>query len=247
MGKDSVKDVEERLSGQINDLEVYLEKIFKKMDGMKEAMKELGERMEAKMEGIEAKMDELAKKVNDLEKRTSVLEDRVLEMGKDSSNMEAKMVKEFSEMEAKRNNIVVFGVPEPSSSNGESPRDKDVKVIDGILEKIIGEKIAFDLKFRIGQKQDGKVRPIVISMRNIGDKESVLKNANRLRDHQTWSKIYLKPDLTKSQREFVKAQEAELKVEAARRNSLLKNGESWEWKIRGRGLQHHLAKVTIRD
>ena len=157
------------------------------------------------------------------------------------------MVKEFSEMEAKRNNIVVFGVPEPSSSNGESPRDKDVKVIDGILEKIIGEKIAFDLKFRIGQKQDGKVRPIVISMRNVGDKESVLKNANRLRDHQTWSKIYLKPDLTKSQREFVKAQEAELKVEAARRNSLLKNGESWEWKIRGRGLQHHLAKVTIRD
>ena len=78
-------------------------------------------------------------------------------------------------------------------------------------------------------------------------KESVLKNANRLRDHQTWSKIYLKPDLTKSQREFVKAQEAELKVEAARRNSLLKNGESWEWKIRGKGLQHHLAKVTIRD
>ena len=138
-------------------------------------------------------------------------------------------------------------MPEPSSSNGESPRDKDVKVIDGILEKIIGEKIAFDLKFRIGQKQDGKVRPIVISMRNIGDKESVLKNANRLRDHQTWRKIYLKPDLTKSQREFVKAQEAELKVEAARRNSLLKNGESWEWKIRGRGLQHHLAKVTIRD
>ena len=236
MGKDSIKDVEERLSGQIGDLEVYLEKILKKMD----AMKESGARMEAKM-------DELAKQVNDLEKRTSVLEDRVLEIGKDSSNMEAKMVKEFSEMEAKRNNIVVFGVPEPSSSNGESPRDKDVKVIDGILEKIIGEKIAFNLKFRIGQKQDGKVRPIVISIRNIGDKESVLKNANRLKGHQTWSKIYLKPDLTKSQREFVKAQEAELKVEAARRNSLLKNGESWEWKIRGRGLQHHLAKVTIRD
>ena len=77
--------------------------------------------------------------------------------------------------------------------------------------------------------------------------ESVLKSANKLKDHQTWGKIYLKPDLTKSQREFIKAQEAELKVEAARRNSLLKNGESWEWKIRGRGLQHHLAKVTIRD
>ena len=30
MGKDSIKDVEERLSGQINDLEVYLEKIFNK-------------------------------------------------------------------------------------------------------------------------------------------------------------------------------------------------------------------------
>ena len=49
MGKDSIKDVEERLSGQINDLEVYLEKIFKKMDAMKEAMKEIGEQMETKM------------------------------------------------------------------------------------------------------------------------------------------------------------------------------------------------------
>ena len=55
MGKDSIKDVEERLSGQIGDLGVYLEKILKRMN----AMKESGERMEAKM-------DELAKQISDL-------------------------------------------------------------------------------------------------------------------------------------------------------------------------------------
>ena len=66
-----MKDVEERLSGQIGDLEKYLETILQRMDKMKES----GER-------VEAKLDELAKRVSDLEKRTSVMEDCVLEMGR---------------------------------------------------------------------------------------------------------------------------------------------------------------------
>ena len=59
-----MKDVEERLSGLINDLEGNLERIFQKFDRKMDSMKESVERIEAKMDGI-------AKQVNDLENRTS--------------------------------------------------------------------------------------------------------------------------------------------------------------------------------
>ena len=49
--------------------------------------------------------------------------------------------------------------------------------------------------------------------------------------HDEWKDVYIKQDLTKSQRALGKKHEEELKKEAERRNSLLKNGEDWTWGI----------------
>ena len=103
------------------------------------------------------------------------------------------------------------------------------------------------MRFRIGKREEGKIRPIVVSLRDEREKESILRGSSKLKDSHDWKDVYIRPDLTKAQREFMKKQEDQLKAEAASKNSLLKNGETWEWKIRGRGLIRYLAKVPIRD
>ena len=157
------------------------------------------------------------------------------------SNLE-KAIKEMNEMEEKRANILVFGLPEPGHQVGSSPREYDSNKVDQILEKITGRKIKFHVKVRIGAKVDNKVRPIVVNLENPQEREEILRKASALKSESDWKNVYIKQDLTKNQRDLLKKQEEELKEEAQERNSLLKNGEDWRWVIRGRGFQRHLIK-----
>ena len=243
-----MKDVEERIMCRIDRVE---DKIGRTNDRLVEMLeKKLEDMLDKKLEPAMTKLERLVNKVAeslervcakvaDLEKRTSVVETRLFEMGKDMEAVEDKVVKELAEIETKKNNVVVFGVPE-------GDKTKDVQAIDSVLEAIAEKKVVFEVKFRIGEKDATKVRPIVVRLHQESEKETILKGSNKLKDHQNWKNIYLKQDMTKKQRDYSKAQEEELKAEAARRNSHLKNGEGWEWKVRGKPLLRHLAKVHLR-
>ena len=155
---------------------------------------------------------------------------------------------ELNEVESKRNNIVVFGILESDSAPGRSsPKEKDRQEIDSIFEALASKGVQSEIKFRIGKKEAGKVRPVVVRLKEANDKETIFWGSSQLKEHRQWKEVYVKQDLTKSQRDLMKKQEEDLKSEAARRNALLNNGEGWEWKVRGRGLQRHLARVHFTD
>ena len=207
-----------------------------KIDSLQKSQDSLQNKMDSVETHLKAAVDDLRQKVQDVDKR-------VTDTAQEVTRVKISTMKEIYEMDDKRSNVIVFGIPEPVSTGGVSPRDKDAKDIDSIFETIVGRKIAFDLKFRIGQKQDNRIRPIAVKLRELSDKEAVLSSSAALRGHQQWGGVYIKHDLTKFQREFIKKQEDELRAEAATRNSLLGNGEDWEWGIRGRGMMRHLSKV----
>ena len=115
--------------------------------------------------------------------------------------------------------------------------------MDAVLEVVAEKKVVFDMKYRVRAKADGKVWPIVVKLSDEKDKEMIIQGSSRLKNHQDFKAMYVKQDLTKLQRSFMVRQEEELCAEAAQKNSLLTNGENWEWQIRGRGLMRHLAKI----
>ena len=245
MTKEKMKDIEERLLVRMDEMEDKMkrtnDRMMEKLEGF------LDKKLEATVTRLEGTLSTMAEslkresiKVADLEKRMPKVEKRLFDMEKEVEATERKVIKELGEIEMKKNIIVVFGVPEGDKA-------KDAQAIDSILEVIAEKKIVFEVKFRIGQKEPTKVRPVIVTLHGEGDKETILKGSNKLKDHQHWKNVYLKPDMTKNQRDYIKNQEDELKAEAARRNSLLKNGEGWEWRVRGRALQRHLAKVHLRD
>ena len=185
---------------------------------------------------IGTQLKDVVKKVDENSKQLQGMEKRLGEVEKTNVEFHNLLVKELNEIELKRPNVVLFGVPEKALS-------EDAKVVENLLEVVAERKVAFEVQFRIGPKVDGKVRPIVARLHEEKDKVMLLKGANKLKDHDQFKGMYIKPDLTKAQRGFMKKQEEGLRNEAACKNSLLKNGENWEWRVRGRGMERHLAKV----
>ena len=155
----------------------------------------------------------------------------------------AEALSELHAVEAKRPNVIIFGIPEPSGDA--SLRDQDIKAVDDIIESLTGNKKPFDLRFRIGKKQ-AKPRPILIRMLDLKDKEEILGKGYKLKDHPQWKDIYIKEDLTRSQREQVGQLNEKLAAEATSKNAGLKN-EDWRWVVRGRGMQRHLAKSKNKE
>ena len=200
---------------------------------------------QANLEKVLEKIDGIKTGIVDLDSRLKVVEKEVMEVKKDKAENGGVPMKELMEIEDKKANLVIFGIPEQTGSGltSRSAKDKDAQVVDSILEEVARRKVVFEVKFRIGPKEEGKDRPIVLKLRNQHEKYEILDNCNRLKDHPQWKNVHIRPDLTKLQRECRKAHEAQLKAEASQKNAERKNGETWEWKPRGRGLLRHLVKV----
>ena len=189
---------------------------------------------------VAAVQQELSVVKKDMSERITVTEQAV-------KDVKAEALRELYAVEAKRSNLVLFGIPEPSRSEGSdhvSPRDQDIKAVDSILESLTGVKKTFDLRFRIGKKQD-KPRPVLIKLPDPKDKEEILSKGHMLKDNPQWKRVYINEDLTPAQREHIDQLNKNLVSEANSKNAGLKN-EDWKWVVRGRGMQRHLAKTKIR-
>ena len=242
-GKDAVfaEEMQQLVSHSVQQLLVPMRKEI--IDGQKaESAKIVRE-----VNDLGTTVSDLKATVSDLsstfETRITAIESDLAEAKKSCASNLDTMLKEMCEVEEKRSNILIFGLPEPMGAGRNSPRDQDISEVDKILEKIVGRKVAFNVKFRIGAKAEDKTRPIVVKLRDNHEKEEILAGSSALKTHEEWKDVYIKQDLTKSQRALGKKHEEELKKEAERRNTLLKNGEDWTWGIRGRGFLRHLIKL----
>ena len=236
MGKETIRDVVEQLvllNTSVATMDTKVTSNGTKLEGVKGEVRKLSEAVA-----------ELGPRVQLIEEKCAAVEKRCDELNLSVADARTYALKEIHKIEAKRNNLVLFGIPEASDSHQGSPRDQDLKKVDEVVELLAGAKKPFELKFRIGKKQD-RPRPILVRMRDLIDKDSLLSKAHTLSQHPQWKKTFIQPDLTRNQREQVQRMESELTITAATRNAELKNGEGWKWAIRGRGMDRHLAKVKV--
>ena len=111
----------------------------------------------------------------------------------------------------RRNNAVIFGLAE-----------KDEEQTKQHIE-VIAEKLEVNMKMlkitRAGRpRTDGKPRPIIIELATEQEKWNFIKKANsiRYREIEELKNIYIKPDLTKTQRQEDSKLREELKTRRAK-------------------------------
>ena len=157
---ENVKDFKHEVRRDMKEIETQLKKLNSSNSELGTQLKNVSDTLltinnkltsvESKLETVESKLE---KSVEDIQKRVDAVEQRV-------TSCESATFKELYDIEAKRSNIVLFGLPEPERTGTISPKEQDAKVVDEIFDFLTGGKQAFEIKFRIGPKQDGKTRPV---------------------------------------------------------------------------------------
>ncbi|VEN39038.1 unnamed protein product [Callosobruchus maculatus] len=191
---------------QISTNEIYslLEKVSMQIADIKNDVVQLKENLEKH----ESQIENLNSKISVVEAENVILKEKLVAANKS----------------LKKDNIIVFGVTETEAEN--TPE---------LIIKLLNDKLSTNLEiaeisnaYRLGQKQNNKTRPILISFVRYLVKQNILRSASKLKG----SGIALANDLTTEERETQKQlykyyKEAKQKHQHAKikNNRLVVNGD----------------------
>jgi hypothetical protein len=116
--------------------------------------------------------------------RTANLEKVVTDLNKNLQKIESNDMKR---------NIIIYGYDEKARENW---KELDAKLEDLRLKLGLGQKIDYDLAFRLGKPRPGESRPILIKLLRTRDKFEILSAAKNLKG----TNIYIHQDMTPEDR-----------------------------------------------
>lgn len=191
---------------------------------MESNKKEMLSKLGGEIGDLKEMVGSLLERVKELENNNNLLELKVqrLEYERDNAVREAisASLSEFEDIDRRRKNVIIFGVPEIDNVSAETAREEERRKLKEICDHVDADSNDILTCFRIGGRGQ-KPRPLKLKMKSQDSKEKMLLNARQLRTFRRvgWNeRIFIKPDMTRRQQESMKLLRAELKT----RNS---NGE----------------------
>ena len=175
-----------------------------------------------------AQLEILKEKIKDLENKSAVWESQIqsLREKSDVGNGQSEgSLYELQLRERKKNNLIVFGLPEDDTN--------DLHQLKALFSNLgAGVNVDDTQYFRIGRKI-GKCRPLIVKLKNPAEKAEVLFKAKGLKNNRVWEGIAITHDLTKEQCQVEKVREAELWREAEEKNCHLSRDDKSVWRVVG--------------
>ena len=115
----------------------------------------------------------------------------------------SEALEDQKEKEEKKNNIIIFNVPETVVSDERTEMSQDLETIKEIISLVhpSAESVALSAKnvMRLGGRKDGKVRPIKIQFQEDFTKGKVFRNSAKLRNVAKYEKVNISNDKTKKE------------------------------------------------
>ena len=127
-----------------------------------------------------------------VKKNTSQVQNNILTTTKKSVK---QVIEKVNEEERRSCNLMIYGLPELVGEDIGTAVDEVYRSMN-----VSPLRTAIDC-YRMGKKQEGKIRPIRLECENRGDVEFALIHSKRLKDSTNHSRVYLAPDRTKEQRQ----------------------------------------------
>ena len=131
---------------------------------------------------------------------------------------------EERERNLRQNNIIMHGCVE--ANNDQEAQDK--VFINKFINDLTISKIETKSVVRIGQKTEGKKRPIKITLSNVSDKNKIMENLRNLKD-KGYNGISITEDYTFAEREMIK----DFREKAKSANEQLAPDSEMTWVVRG--------------
>ena len=154
------------------------------MSEMKDIRQEMV-RVNSKLEAHEGWMEHIGDKTHELCRRVEELERHV----------------EEQETRSRRDNVILYGVPEETHETPEKSEEKFIEIVNTVLASPL-QKADIVRAHRIGKQQEGRDRPLIARLAKSSHKHAVLQKRQELRQRH----VGVSSDLTVQQRK--KIQEA---------------------------------------
>jgi len=123
---------------------------------------------------------------------------------------------ETADHEQRRNNIVLYNVPEDSSANADERYKADLEYCCELVHILGAECDKEDIKrtLKLGKREDtGRARPLLVKFRSRMDQNFVMKSLIKLRNvHPKLNKVIVVHDLTRKERAECKTMVEEAKT-----------------------------------
>ena len=115
----------------------------------------------------------------------------------------SKTLNDQHEKEEKKNNVIVYNVPEATQSDDKTEMRDDLKIVKEIISVVhpnVDNVTLCDKNvMRLGRRVTGKTRPIKIQFKDDFSKGKVFRNSVKLRSHEKYKNINISNDKTKKE------------------------------------------------
>lgn len=151
-----------------------------------------------------------------------------------------KNVSYVNERSLRKNNIVIYNVPENESNS----RLKDRDFVLNMMKEISGKDMKDNINelFRMGKRTEEATnpRPLLIKFNSFIDKNLIMENCSKLRRNEAYKSIMINHDLSKEDREEIRKLISEKKKEIALKEDINK------WGLRVKGQPGEFYIVSYR-
>ena len=219
---DCIKTLKQDLEDSKREISAVKGSVYLMMDEKKKEENKTEAKVAEELVGLKLQLGELKTKYSDVV-RVNGMEGAIVVNSHQATTLEAikSDVSEFMEREKRKNNLVIFGVDETNDENTTRNKISD-------LVNVIGVD-ASKVKYfgRVGRiTSSNKARVVRVVCEDAEVRRSMLKGSNKLRNEQGYERIYVSPDLTKSQQEQDKILRDNLKnIRLQHKEAKISNGE----------------------
>ena len=123
----------------------------------------------------------------------------------------AGIVDSVLDKEKRRRNIVVHNLPESDAQSTSDRAADDMSLFTQLVKEEFHVVTRVTKSFRAGKVIPGKQRLLIVTLESEDSKWEIIRLAPQLRHSEAWGKVYLSPDLTRSEREESRRLREELK------------------------------------
>ena len=123
----------------------------------------------------------------------------------------AGIIDSVLDKEKRKKNIVVHNLPESNADTHADRMAEDKEKFSQLVKDEFHLRVSVSNSFRVGRALPGKHRLLIVTLDNEETKWDIIRLAPQLRNSELWPRVYLSPDLTKSEREEGKKLRDELK------------------------------------
>ncbi|ESN91336.1 hypothetical protein HELRODRAFT_165358 [Helobdella robusta] len=226
----AIKQLEEKMANEVRCLTQMMEKVTFREEMLKEQMREQTNLKNSlnEVKNQVAKEEEMTKKWNEVVKGNfESLTTNVKEIH--SSVLDTKNHLDVAnERNIRRNNLVIFNIPENESFSWKADKKKVLQLLKEITDENLEKEVSN--VFRLGKRvNDQKPRPILIKLLNLTTKNLILENCFKLRRSKSFNGVYINHDLIKLDRDICKQLLDDKKKKIAEKDDI----NNWIFKIKG--------------